>query len=107
MRCTVQENEHTFTPENTRIVNLSPSLTAIAEPFSNGILTIKYSSFTQPIRVEKCWMGLIVRCVMNCILPPTCRFICSNSYSWVLASGGALGAVVLVIRQPFGQLDRW
>src|SRR5471032_498010 len=106
MRCTVQENEHTLTPENTRMVNLSPSLSAIGPPFSNGTLTIIYSSLTQPMTVEKCCIGLMVRCVMNCILPPTCRFICSNSYSWVLASGGELGAMVLVIRQPFGQLGR-
>jgi hypothetical protein len=57
----VQANEHTFTPENTRIVTRSPSTSPTGMPFSIGSLTIRYSSLTQPISVEKYWTGLMRR----------------------------------------------
>src|SRR6266571_4110110 len=39
------------------------------------------------MRVEKCWTGLMLRCVMNWSRPPTCRFIASNSNSCGFCSG--------------------
>ena len=68
----------TWTPESTRTTTLASCGSAIDSPFSNGMRTIRYSSFTKPISVVKCWGALVPNGIWICNRAPTCKRMSSN-----------------------------